>query len=299
VPSINSYVDFINLMEYDMHGSSWEPSKADHHAPLYKRAWDTDPTLSCNGSVSFWISQGASPSKLNMGIPLYGQSWTLTSSTVSPPAPANGAGIAGPYTAQSGYLGYNEICTNIKSDGWVKASDPQGLNGPYAYSLTSKQWVGFDDAAMVTTKTNYAQAKGLGGVMVWDISTDDFQNTCGGGKNPLIAAISAAASATGTTTAATTTTTPKATTTVATSTTTPKATTTVATTTTTPKATTTVAKTTSTTKASTTTTKMTTTPATTSTTTKATTSTTKATVTTTQSATTPTLSTTTKSSGIN
>ena len=176
-----------------MHGSSWEPTKADHHAPLYKRSWDKDPTLNCNGSVSYWISHGASPSKLNMGIPLYGKSWTLTSSIVAPPAPANGAGIAGPYTGQPGYLGYYEICSNIKSNGWVQVDDLPCMNGPFAYSLDYSQWVGFDDVAMVTTKTNYALSQGLGGVMVWDISTDDFQNTCGGGKNPLITAISVAA----------------------------------------------------------------------------------------------------------
>ena len=177
-----------------MHGSSWEPTKADHHAPLYKRSWDTDPTLNCNGSVNYWISHGASPSKLNMGIPLYGKSWTLTSSIVAIPAPANGPGIAGPYTGQPGFLAYYEICNNIKSNGWVKVNDPSfGLSGPYAYSLTSKQWVGFEDELMVSYKTSYALGRGLGGVMVWDISTDDFQNTCGGGKNPLITAISVAA----------------------------------------------------------------------------------------------------------
>ena len=189
VPSINSYVDFINLMEYDIHGSSWEPSKADHLAPFYQRSWDDDSTANCNGSVSYWISQGATPSKLNMGIPLYGNSWTLTSSTVAPPAPANGPGTAGPYSGQPGFLAYFEICNNIKSNGWVKASDPKGLNGPWAYSSTSKQWVGFDDVAMVTAKTKYAVSKGLGGVMVWEISYDDYQNICGGGKNPLLSAI--------------------------------------------------------------------------------------------------------------
>ena len=230
-----------------MHGSSWEPTKADHHAPLYKRSWDTDPTLNCNGSVNYWISQGASPSKLNMGIPLYGKSWTLTSSVVAIPAPANGPGIAGPYTGQPGFLAYYEICNNIKSNGWVKVNDPSfGLSGPYAYSLTSKQWVGFEDELMVSYKTSYALGRGLGGVMVWDISTDDFQNTCGGlEKSPLIGAISFAVNAAGGTTSTTTTT--KATTTVAT--TTIKATTTA--TGTTAKATTTAATTTSTTKTTT------------------------------------------------
>ena len=32
----------------------------------------------------------------------------------------------------------------------------------------------------------YAQDKGLGGVMVWDISQDDFLDKCGNGINPLL-----------------------------------------------------------------------------------------------------------------
>ena len=55
-----------------MHGAGWEPTFADHHAPLYKRSWDT-ANLSCNYSVNYWISKGLSAAKINMGIPTYGQ----------------------------------------------------------------------------------------------------------------------------------------------------------------------------------------------------------------------------------
>jgi len=65
-------LDFINLMTYDMHGSSWERTVADHLAPLYKRAWDT-VNLNVNYSVNYWISKGFPAAKINMGIPLYGQ----------------------------------------------------------------------------------------------------------------------------------------------------------------------------------------------------------------------------------
>ena len=130
-------------------------------------------TMNCAGSVSYWISQGATRSKLNMGIPLYGNSWTLTSSTVAPPAPANKPGKAGPYSNEAGVLAYYETCNYIKSNGWVKASDPKGLNGPWAYSTTSKQWVGFDDVATVTAKTKYAVSKGIGGVMIWEIAAEE------------------------------------------------------------------------------------------------------------------------------
>ena len=37
IETMASTVDFINLMAYDLHGS-WNPSEADHHAPLYRRA---------------------------------------------------------------------------------------------------------------------------------------------------------------------------------------------------------------------------------------------------------------------
>lgn len=44
-----------------------------------------------------------------MGIPFYGVSYNLTTKNTSLYAPASGAGIAGPYTQQNGYLGYNEV----------------------------------------------------------------------------------------------------------------------------------------------------------------------------------------------
>lgn len=176
-------------MTYDYHGS-WE-SQADHHAPLYRRPWDTT-NFYVNFTVNYWISLGATPSKLVLGIPTYGHSWTLSSSVTVPPAPASGAGTAGQYTQQNGFLGYYEICSAIKTGGWavVTESLPNLWMGPYAYSLSTRQWVSYDDANMAAYKTTYALSKGLGGVMVWDLSTDDFHNTCSGGVNPLITAIS-------------------------------------------------------------------------------------------------------------
>ena len=38
-------------------------------------------------------------------------------------------------------------------------------------------------------QTRYVMNQGLGGVMIWDVSTDDFNNICGYGKNPLLNAI--------------------------------------------------------------------------------------------------------------
>lgn len=223
--SLAQSTDFINLMSYDMHGS-WE-TQVNHHAPLYQRAYDTS-TNNIDYVVNYYISKGYPASKIILGIPLYGRSWTLSSTTTTPLAPASGAGAQGTYTREAGLLAYYEICANVKSAGWQVFQDSTGAAGPYSVSPTSpKIWVGYDDAAMATKKAQYVLAKGLGGAMVWDVSMDDFRNTCGAGANPVMTAIKSTLSGSAplpTTTLApisTTTTTAPTTTTTATTTTKP------------------------------------------------------------------------------
>ncbi|MPC77552.1 hypothetical protein E2C01_072009 [Portunus trituberculatus] len=67
-------------------------------------------------------------------------------------------------------------------------------------------------------QAEYANMRGLAGVMIWDVTTDDFGNYCQEGRNPLITAVSNALQ--GTTTTTTTTTRPS--TTTSTTTPTPK-----------------------------------------------------------------------------
>ena len=192
IPAIEANVDFINLMSYDLHGS-WEPESADHHAPLSKRSWDETP-FTVEDGVEYWIANGLTAAKINLGIPLYGRSWKLSSEVTSPPAPAKGAGSPGPFTSESGYMAYFEICEALQNDDWYITEDPEQLNGPYAVSpasdVRSQNWVGYDDVAMVTKKSNYVISRGLGGAMVWEISLDDFRDSCGFGSNPLLSAIS-------------------------------------------------------------------------------------------------------------
>jgi chitinase len=221
--------DYINIMAYDMHGP-WEPL-TDHHAPLYKRDWDTDETNNIDAVVQYWKDSGMPSSKLMLGIPLYGKSWTLDYTyTEDPtlPAPGLGPGAAGPLTNLPGTLGYNEICNYVKNENWAVVVDPTFQIGPYASTPSvPKTWVGYDDPVMANVKSRYVLDRGLGGAMVWDMSTDDFRNTCGDGPNPIMTNISRTVGVT----TSTTTTSPAATTTTTTAST---STTTGETTTTTP-----------------------------------------------------------------
>ncbi len=57
-------------------------------------------------------------------------------------------------------------------------------------TLSQILFSGYDDVETVQYKTNYVLENNLGGAMIWEITMDEFTNTCGGGKNPLMTAIS-------------------------------------------------------------------------------------------------------------
>ena len=61
--------------------------------------------------MEYYAKKGIPKRKLNMGIPFYGQSYTLRSksrNTVG--VPTAGPGEAGEFSLQPGFLTYNEIC---------------------------------------------------------------------------------------------------------------------------------------------------------------------------------------------
>ncbi|CAH1185079.1 unnamed protein product [Phyllotreta striolata] len=177
VPKLSKYVDLINVMAYDFHGS-WNDVTG-HNAPLYPSSRETGAQreLNVNAAISNWIARGAAPGKLVLGIPTYGRTFRLSSRrNASLGAPASGPGDRGKYTGESGNLGYNEIVELKKEGGWTYVWDDE-QKVPHLYK--EDQWVGFDDSRSVVEKVRYAQRGGLAGIMVWAIDTDDFLGVSG------------------------------------------------------------------------------------------------------------------------
>jgi len=66
-------------------------------------------------SASYWLQLGATPDKLNIGLPLYGRSFTLQDPSVTGVgAPAKAAGRAGRITQEDGYLAFYEVTHSHK-----------------------------------------------------------------------------------------------------------------------------------------------------------------------------------------
>ncbi|KAK7113445.1 chitinase-3-like protein 1 [Littorina saxatilis] len=186
VAEIAADLDFINLMSYDLHGG-WE-DKTGHNSPLYSHPSETgdDLYLNVDWAARYWVELGTPKDKLVIGVPLYGRTFTLSSSDTSLGAPASGPGTAGSYTKEGGFLAYYEICTQLSSAD-VSEVIPE-MKVPYM--AKGDQWIGYDDPTSLREKVKYIKSNGYGGVMAWATPLDDFSGIfCGQGKYPLWSAV--------------------------------------------------------------------------------------------------------------
>lgn len=185
VPELSRYFDWIAVMAYDYHGQ-WDKHTG-HVAPMYDHPEGT-ATFNSNFSINYWLQSGADRKKIIMGMPMYGQSFSLAQANDNQlNAPTYGGGEAGEATRARGFLAYYEICSYIQRRGWNVVRDARGRMGPYAY--LRDQWVSFDDAPMIRHKSEYVRAMGLGGAMIWALDLDDFRNDCGCESYPLLKTI--------------------------------------------------------------------------------------------------------------
>ncbi|CAG5134598.1 unnamed protein product, partial [Candidula unifasciata] len=180
------YMDFISIMTYDLHGS-WEPHTG-INSPLYAHTKDVgeDAYLNLHWVAEYYVSLGAPKEKINIGIALYGRTFTLDSPGHHDiGSPASQPGDAGLFTGEKGFISYYEICDLINSGAQV--IDVPSQRNRYLYK--ARQWVGYDDLQSVTEKACYTKEHGYGGVMFWALDLDDFLGqTCKQGTYPLITA---------------------------------------------------------------------------------------------------------------
>lgn len=183
VPTINKYLDFMNVMTYDFHGD-WE-QVVGHNSPLFplNSATPYQKKLTLDFSVAEWVRQGASKENLVIGLPTYGRTFTLANPNLTDiDAPAVKGGRPGQFTKESGFLSFFEICDMLKSQATLVWDNEQMI--PYAYK--ADQWVGFDDPRSFKMKVQWLKQNGYSGIMIWSIDMDDFSGSCMGLRYPLI-----------------------------------------------------------------------------------------------------------------
>lgn len=188
----------MNLLTYDYFTAL--DKVANHHAPLEPPPGALDAsarTLNIEATVDYYLTLGAAPNKLIVGVPTYGRSFTLERPLEGEEAAIGGLGARadapgdeGPATREKGHLAYYEICQRVDSENWRKERPAPNALGPVAHS--GKQWVSYDDVESAVMKAKYVIRNKLGGVMVWTLDNDDFRAACPSSNNvhsPLITAM--------------------------------------------------------------------------------------------------------------
>ncbi|XP_071129503.1 acidic mammalian chitinase-like isoform X2 [Mytilus edulis] len=175
IPTMAQYMDFINIMSYDLHGS-WQ-STTGHNSPLFPKSdeYGDQRYLNIDYVAKYWNSSGVPKEKLIIGLATYGRTFTLSGSQTGIGAAASGPGIKGQYTREAGVMSYYEICALQESGKGQTVYDSEQM---VPYYTDGSLWVGFDDEVSLAIKIEWLVSEGYGGAMVWALPLDDFRQTC-------------------------------------------------------------------------------------------------------------------------
>ncbi|QLE74002.1 chitinase [Streptomyces rectiverticillatus] len=174
-PSVFDYMDFANVQGYDFHGSgsdnSWEPGRTGHQGNLYQDAKDPYTTkFSVEKTVQAYLDAGVDPKKVVLGLAFYGRGWQQVADGGERGVwqTANGA-APGQFPEEAGTRGYDNLIASVA--GLTVHHDEQSV-ATYGYTGNNGQWWTFDDVWSIGKKTAWLKPKGLGGVMIWEMSGD-------------------------------------------------------------------------------------------------------------------------------
>ena len=189
--TLNKYVDYINMMSYDMN----KATNATHLSPLYISSYDGGYGFGCDYGVELFTSRGLDKNKIIIGSAGYGKSYQVNATVLSDKYPGLSAsaslmylkGIPGAHA--SGTLFYNAISKLLKSSQYVKYIEYNSkgqLVGSFLFNAQAKIFVTYDSEEVIEAKYEYAEASEGMGIMCWaytEDTADNFVNSIYNAKN--------------------------------------------------------------------------------------------------------------------
>ncbi len=157
---LSQYVDFANIMTYDIHGA-WD-SYTDFNAPLYQNN-DVVPHYkwSIDLAVNSWLNAGFPGRQLVMGIPFYGYLYNA--------AVNSNNGLYQSYSG-SASISYANIVGNYLSNPQFVRYYHEQSEVPWLFNGST--FISYDDEQSIGAKVQFIKNKGLGGAMIWELSQD-------------------------------------------------------------------------------------------------------------------------------
>ncbi|KAK3935126.1 family 18 glycosyl hydrolase [Diplogelasinospora grovesii] len=167
LPEMDRLLDFWNLMAYDYAGS-WD-QVAGHQANLFPSGSNPAATpFSTTRAIDAYVSRGVHPSKIVLGMPLYGRAFECTDGLGKP---YSGCGQG---TWEGGVYDYKKL---PHPEGATECEDAEA-GASYCYHPGQKVLVTYDTVPMARRKAEFIKERGLGGAMWWESSADKEDPQC-------------------------------------------------------------------------------------------------------------------------
>ncbi|MGD9622965.1 MAG: glycosyl hydrolase family 18 protein, partial [Mycolicibacterium sp.] len=164
------YLDWFNLMSYDLAGA-WD-NQTGHQAGMYATSGSANALYNVDHAVNLYL-QSVDPSKVVLGSPLYGRSWTGVPNTADGGLfdPATGAGLG---TYEPGSIDYWHIMNLVdQQPNLYKVYWDDQAKAPYIYSTANGgTFITYENPQSLQYKLDYIKSLGLGGVMFWELDSD-------------------------------------------------------------------------------------------------------------------------------
>ncbi|KAI6358233.1 Endochitinase 46 [Pyricularia grisea] len=153
-------VDKMYLMAYDYAGA-WD-STSGHQANLFPSGSNPTATpFSTDRAVTDYIAAGVPPSKIVLGMPIYGRTFQNTD---GPGRPYSGTG---PGSWENGIWDFKALPRPGATEQYDAAT-----GATWSYDATQREMVTYDTPDNVRRKVDWVKTKGLGGSMFWELSGD-------------------------------------------------------------------------------------------------------------------------------
>ncbi|NBC04879.1 MAG: chitinase [Bacteroidetes bacterium] len=173
----HQYLDFINIMTYDFH-TGGSPI-AGHHSNLYPSQSLHFTGPSADQSVQWHIDAGIPSGKLVLGVPFYGRAWSGVRTENNGLYQWTGGD-------ERGSAGFDELRDEmINKNGFTRYWDDEA-QAPYLWNPETQTIYVYDDEESLQIKMDYIKARGLGGAMFWEYSSnlgEELLNTLYNGLN--------------------------------------------------------------------------------------------------------------------
>lgn len=168
------YADQINLMTYDLSGA-WPGWITWHNSPIYNGGHtfpSTGGELPCaNSQVEAFVAGGVPAQKIGIGIDFYGYRWSGGEGTPTGGATAPRQAYSAAPTVTSG-IPYRSILADYFSTSAYRWDDEAKAAYLFADESGSANdfFLSYDDETTCAEKLDYVRQKGIGGVIIWELS---------------------------------------------------------------------------------------------------------------------------------